>query len=202
MFRTTFITLFATLATATIASIAWAKIPASRKVSRRRVAIGSVSGGGEMVSRMSYLRLAAVLAAAASLVLSASPTAGASAPSDDAPVTASRFSITIDGVDLGQWSKVDGLAAASGSPRTVVLGRGTSTSLGIFTWHRTVVEGQLSAARDAVIVAYGADGQPVARYHLENAWPTKVELGLKSGGSEVSYESVTLVCQNLHRVSP
>jgi phage tail-like protein len=146
-----------------------------------------------------------VTLATATTVLAGSPTAGASAPPYDA-ITASQFSITVDGYNLGAWSKVEGLTVTFDSQRKVVLTRGTPTTphrnLEIFAWHEAVVVGQLRSAKDAVITVYGANGQPVARYHLENAWPSKVKLGLKSRVSEASHETVTLVCDELHRVSP
>jgi phage tail-like protein len=41
----------------------------------------------------------------------------------------------------------------------------------------------------------------VARYHLENAWPSKLEVtGLRSGGTEIAVESLTLVHEGLERV--
>ena len=47
------------------------------------------------------------------------------------------------------------------------------------------------------------DGTPVARYHLEMAWPSKLEVGgLKAGASEVLMETVTLVCEHIQRVAP
>ena len=50
---------------------------------------------------------------------------------------------------------------------------------------------------------YNFDGAPVARYHLENAWPSKLEIGsLKAGASEVLMETVTLVCEQIQRVAP
>jgi hypothetical protein len=50
---------------------------------------------------------------------------------------------------------------------------------------------------------YNTDGKPVARYHLENAWPSKIEVGgLKVGASEVLTESATIVCEHIQRVAP
>ena len=43
----------------------------------------------------------------------------------------------------------------------------------------------------------------MARYHLEMAWPSKLEVGgLKAGASEVLMETVTLVCEHIQRVAP
>jgi phage tail-like protein len=49
---------------------------------------------------------------------------------------------------------------------------------------------------------YNTDGKPVARYHLEHAWPAKLEIGtLGAGRTEVLTESVTLVCEHLQRLA-
>jgi hypothetical protein len=152
--------------------------------------------------RTALIKLVVTLATA-TLVLAGSPTAGARAPSNDA-ITAARFSISVDGHSLGSWSKVQGLTVTFDSPRTVELGRysSTSTSLALVAWHEAGLAGRLVAARDVVIVVYGANGHAVARYHLENAWPSKVEIGRKSSGSDVLYESVTFTCEDIQRVSP
>ena len=51
-------------------------------------------------------------------------------------------------------------------------------------------------ARARSLVMYNYDGKPVARYHLENAWPSKMEIGaLKAGSTEVLMETVTIVCE-------
>jgi hypothetical protein len=42
----------------------------------------------------------------------------------------------------------------------------------------------------------------VARYHLTEAWPAKIEIGaLKAGASEVLMEKVTIVCEFIQRTS-
>jgi phage tail-like protein len=57
--------------------------------------------------------------------------------------------------------------------------------------------------RNAVLVIRDAEGRPISRYHLESAWPSKVEIsGLKAGASEVLYETVTLVCNKIERLNP
>jgi phage tail-like protein len=41
----------------------------------------------------------------------------------------------------------------------------------------------------------------VARFHLEHAWPSKLEIGgLRAEGNEVAVESLTLVHEGLERV--
>jgi len=57
-----------------------------------------------------------------------------------------------------------------------------------------VLQGDILAAKkSAALVKYDSAGTPVARYHLENAWPSKIEIsGLKAGANEVGIESITL----------
>ena len=135
-------------------------------------------------------------------------------------ITAARFSLTIDGVEVGQFSdlgvitsevQVPELQKEPGGkrtprrlPPTVSLSRGMNQDLSIFAWHQSVVEGQLLAARkNCSLVMYNTSGTPVARYHLENAWPSKVEVsGLKAGANDILIETVMLVCDNIQRVAP
>jgi T4-like virus tail tube protein gp19 len=49
------------------------------------------------------------------------------------------------------------------------------------------------ARTDSVLVMYDSDSKPVARYYLENAWPSKIDVGsLDAGENEVSIESVEI----------
>jgi hypothetical protein len=50
---------------------------------------------------------------------------------------------------------------------------------------------------------YNTNGKPVARYHLEQAWPAKIEIGpVKSGANEALMETVTIVCEHVQRLAP
>jgi hypothetical protein len=50
---------------------------------------------------------------------------------------------------------------------------------------------------------YNAEGKAVAKYWLEKAWPSKIEIGaMKAGATTVVYETVTLTCEQLQRVAP
>jgi phage tail-like protein len=60
-----------------------------------------------------------------------------------------------------------------------------------------------AARKSCSLVMYNVDGKPVARYHMHNAWPSKIEIGaLKAGASEVLMETVTIVCEHIERVAP
>jgi phage tail-like protein len=151
------------------------------------------------------------------------PAGNKTGPTD--ALTAARFSLTIDGVEIGQFSELGGITSevepvellestgdklflkklpGKRKPPTVTLKRGKNRDMGVFAWHQSVVEGQPAAARkNCTLTMYASDGSAVARYHLESAWPSKVEIsGLKAGASEVLYETVTLMCDEIRRVAP
>jgi phage tail-like protein len=134
-------------------------------------------------------------------------------------ITAARFSLTIDGVEIAQFSELLGITSEAKSddvvgfvqkklpgkrhPPTVTLRRGLTTDIQLSTWHDTAVEGRTREVRkNAALVMYDAAGDPVARYHLENAWPPKLEVSsLKAGASDL-FETVTLTCDRTQRVAP
>ena len=140
-------------------------------------------------------------------------------------ITASRFSITIDGYEIAAFSELQGITTqvdvvdflqssdkevmltkrpGKRTPPTVILKRGQNNSMELWSWHEAVLAGDMAAARKSCsLVMYNTDGKPVARYHMENAWPAKIEIGgLKAGASEVLMESVTVVCEHIQRVAP
>jgi phage tail-like protein len=140
-------------------------------------------------------------------------------------LTAARFSITIDGSEIATCSELTGITTSVDvvdfiessdkevvmrklpgrrNPPTVVLKRGKNNSMELWAWHESVLQGNMAAARRSCsLVMYNVDGKPVARYHLEDAWPAKIEIGgLKAGASEVLMESVTLTCTHIQRVAP
>ena len=127
--------------------------------------------------------------------------------------------ITVDGVEIAQFSDLIDITSEAtppdltgriltklpgrSKPPTVTLSRGMTQDLGVSAWHQSVVEGQpATARRNAGLVMYDTAGKPVARYHLENAWPSVLTVtSLKAGASEVLMETVTLVCDRLDRVA-
>jgi phage tail-like protein len=140
-------------------------------------------------------------------------------------LTAARFSITIDGSEIATFSELQGITTSvevvdfiessdkevvmkklpgKRTPPTVMLKRGKNDSMELWAWHEAVLQGNMAAARRSCsLVMYNVDGKPVARYHLEDAWPAKIEIGaLKAGASEVLMESVTLTCTHIQRVAP
>ena len=140
-------------------------------------------------------------------------------------ITASRFSIVIDGYQIASFAELIGITTevepvellestdkevtlkklpGKKKPPTLTLKRGKNQSMELWIWHEAVLQGDIMAARKSCsLVMYSTDGKAVARYHLEMAWPSKLEIGgLKAGASEVLMETVTLVCEHIQRVAP
>ena len=50
---------------------------------------------------------------------------------------------------------------------------------------------------------FDVQGRPVARYHLESAWPVKVVVGEEQvGAGRMLTETVTIACDDIDRVAP
>jgi phage tail-like protein len=140
------------------------------------------------------------------------------------PVTAARFSLTIDGSEIASFSELGGITSeietaeriASSSkdvsykklpgknkPPTVTLKRGHTQSAELWAWHEAARTNTSSAVKNASLIMFDVLGQPVARYHLVNAWPSKVEVStLQAGESQILYEELTLTCDHVQRVAP
>jgi phage tail-like protein len=167
------------------------------------------------------LGLAVVLAVTSTLFVVAPAPADAQADA----ITAARFSITIDGVEIAAFNELEGINAEIAAteyleasdtgvrtsklpglpkPPTVTLKRGMTGGMELWAWHEAVRKGNMAAARkSASLVMFNAENKPVARYWLENAWPSKLEIGgLKAGSSMAMTETVTLVCEYIQRVAP
>ena len=137
---------------------------------------------------------------------------------------AARVSLTVDGADVAQFS--DLIALSSGidpseltlgpaqkgaaarklpgkrTPPTVTLKRAQSNDLGLFTWHREA-SSRRAARKDTVLVVFDVQGRPLARYHLESAWPAKIVIsGEKVGAGQLLFETVTFACDGIERVNP
>ena len=144
--------------------------------------------------------LAAILGGAllAAAAIGAWASASQGATPNDGPFTASGFELSLDGVQLAIFSELAGISSGidaedvewvssrdgtitvklpgKRTPPTVTLARGLTRSLELSAWHELVILGDVAAARKNVtLTMYDTAGEPVARYHLENAWPAKLE---------------------------
>jgi|SRR5690349_15225118 phage tail-like protein len=122
------------------------------------------------------------------------------------------FGLELDGVNvplldvIGLVLSVVGLAPAAedeAAPRpkqhSITLVRALTRDRRFADWVRQANElGVTAARRSATIVVFAVDGTPVARYHLEHAWPAKLEVpSLRSSANEVAMESLELCHEGL-----
>jgi phage tail-like protein len=136
-------------------------------------------------------------------------------------ITANRFSLAADGDEIVPFAELLGIVTevepqdyleqyntegvhrrlpGKLKPPTVTLKCGAGFER-IWAWHESVRAGDIAAAqKNCTITVYNTEGKPVARYRLEKAWPSKIEVaGLKAGANEMLMEIVTLVAE---RISP
>jgi phage tail-like protein len=184
----------------------------------------AADGGYEGISRRTLLNGAGAVGGAvlASSLLTGTATAQTQPTS---PITANRFSLVVDGVEIATFNELSGIVAEVDAseywessqngvmvqklpgklkPPSVVLRRGMNGSMELWNWHEAVRRGTLSGARRSCsLIMFNSAGQPVARYFLTNAWPSKIELtGLKAGASETLVETVTITAESIQRVAP
>jgi hypothetical protein len=112
----------------------------------------------------------------------------AAAARGESPIAASRFGISVDGVQVAEFAGAQ--VNLSAKPPTVVLTQGREPAGKLEQWRVA------SARKQAVLVELDANGKPVARYNLTNAWPSSVQ---RSGGS-MPIEKVELTCERIERV--
>ena len=134
----------------------------------------------------------------------------------ETPISAARFGLSIDGVQIASFSELAGISSTvdlipsdegpllgrSVKSVSIVLRRPMNRDMTVSSWHEAAQAGIQAARKSCSLVMYDAEGTPVARYYLENAWPSKVDIGsLKAGSSEVLMETVTMTCEFIQRVS-
>jgi hypothetical protein len=138
---------------------------------------------------------------------------GTVAAQDDNPVFSRFVLLNEDGQEFASFVYWGGLLSEfvadekgpsngkMGMRGTVILGRPFKNSRDLWEWHETV--NRVKPGKPLTLVMYNTTGDPVARYHLEDAWPAKIEIGaLKAGASEVLMETVTITCESIQRVVP
>ena len=116
----------------------------------------------------------------------------------DSPIAASRFSISVDGVQIGMFSQLTSEAGgATGAAKFMTLAGGRTQGMEMAAWHELVILGDVAAARkNATVVMYNTSGRPVRTYHLTNAWPSKLSLdGMQRG--QLRAATVMLIYETL-----
>ncbi|HEV8337151.1 MAG TPA: phage tail protein [Candidatus Polarisedimenticolia bacterium] len=135
------------------------------------------------------------------------PAAFRTAAPQDA-LTAARFSLLADGREIAAFTELQEISSSvelvEGSeprliPNVLVLSRPLS-GLEFTTWQDEVLEGGAAGRKTCSLVMYDYDGSPVARFYLEDAWPSKVGVETsKAGASKVLIERVTISAARIRR---
>jgi phage tail-like protein len=142
------------------------------------------------------------------------------------PIAAARFSITVDGYEIASFSELQGittevtpveharlalnrLALQSTTTRdrrskTFSFVHPKSTDLKLLSWHRAGTGRLPNAYKNAVLNLYaedsGSQAKPVARYHLEAAWPSAIEPQAPTSGNSVAIEKITIAYEHIDRI--
>jgi len=141
------------------------------------------------------------------------------------PLVAFKFGLEIEGKLTGYFTQVGGIGseteviaqkivnAQTGETlirqipgrltwTPITMKRGLTSSVDIWKWREEVVSGKIEKARtNCSIIAYSQDQKEIARWNLENAWPSKV-VGpeMDSGSTNYMIEDVTLQHEGVKRV--
>jgi len=137
------------------------------------------------------------------------------------PLAAFNFLVEIQNIAEANFSEVSGLAVEvaaieyreggdklntvrklPGLYKTsdVTLKRGITADARLWKWFQSVLEGKVQRS-PVNITLLDAQRQPVVRWVLRNAWPSKYEVGdLKAKGNDVAIETLVLTHEGLERV--
>ena len=142
------------------------------------------------------------------------------------PLVAFKFGLEIEGKLSGFFTSVNGIGSESEviehkivNPDTgetiiqklpgrmawtdITLKRGVTSSIDIWEWRQQVVDGKVDDARtNCSVTAYNQANEEIARWNLDNAWPSKV-VGpeMDSGSQDYMIEEVTIVHEGMARAS-
>lgn len=118
----------------------------------------------------------------------------------EVPVAATRFGISIDGVEIASFSELQGITT---KVDVIELRDVTSSSRKLSTWHEEGRrDGRAAAARDIELVGYDTRDRMVVKYRLKKAWPSRIKGERRADDGDVLVETVTIVYESLQRVSP
>ena len=138
-------------------------------------------------------------------------------------IVAARYSLTLDGFEIASFSElksinqevtpVDYLSSDEKgvilsklpgqlpSPKVTLSGPMTQ-SLELAAWHEAVRQGTVATGRRSVtLVFYNSQGAPVARYFLEKAWPSKLEITSPAKLGDPLIQTVTFAAEYLQRMA-
>lgn len=101
-----------------------------------------------------------------------------------------------EGDESNTTRKVAGLAKYG----NVTLKRGVSLDQELFTWFKTVVDGDIDRKQTMSVVLLDEQRNEAVRWNVINAWPSKyIVPDLKADGNEIAFESVELCHEGVER---
>jgi phage tail-like protein len=139
-------------------------------------------------------------------------------------MSAATFVIQVDGIQVATFSELSGINTevepveyistgpggilhtkqfGKTKPPSVTLKRGLDTQTYMWAWHQAVLQGDPAARKTCSLQLFTASqapqsGNPIITYLLENAWPSRLDIGgMKAGASEVVTETVVLQCDQI-----
>lgn len=83
----------------------------------------------------------------------------------------------------------------------ITLKRGITSNLDIWNWRQEIEEGKVDSARvSGTVKMHAEDGTPIAMWHFERGWPSKVTgPQVKADSNEYGVEELTIVHEGLYR---
>ena len=141
------------------------------------------------------------------------------------PLVGFHFAIEVQGVIAGYFTECSGLGSENEviehkvvnekgvevvlkipgrlKWENIVLKRGITSNMDIWTWRKMVEDGDVAGARhNGSIVMYDQSLAEVARWNFENAWPVKVTgPSPKADGNEIGVEELTVAHEFIERVN-
>lgn len=143
---------------------------------------------------------------------------------NESPIAASRFGISIDGVQIASFTELQGITtkvdviehreSTEAGVRIVKIPGATApegevkfkmsmgSNLEMNSWLEAAQAGMMEQARKSCsLVMYDAENKPVARFYLENAWPSRCMLSpMRAGGTDVLQQEWSIVYETIQRV--
>ena len=125
--------------------------------------------------------------------------------------TASAAVLSIDGLNIATFSKVDeltssiklpradGKAAQLDPPLRIVLERNADGNLALAQWHQGAITQLTGYRRDATLTVYDETGTPTQKIFFAKAWPAEYHLEQQDGQM---VERVTLTANSFQRLAP
>lgn len=76
----------------------------------------------------------------------------------------------------------------------------SDSNVSLRSWHRQATN-SLAGRKDCILEVHGSQSQPIVRYHLENAWPSKIErfFGVTTTAGDEAMEKITIACERIER---